>query len=427
MKKLLVAVSALILTANTAFAQSTIDINTLQLNTITTAVPFLIINPESRGGGMGDVGVATSADAASVHWNAAKVAFAQDKGALNLSYTPWLRKLVPDISLMYLSGYYKIDDMSAVTGSLRYFSLGSIQFTDQNGQDLIQFSPNEFAIDAAYARKLSDRFSAGIAARYINSNLTGGQVVGGANSKPGRTAAIDMSVYYENTDMVLADKEFELAWGLNVSNLGAKIQYTDATNRDFLPTNLRFGPRATLHIDDYNKITLGLDINKYLVPTPPEYSTDTNGAIITDANGDPVVFSGLNPDRPVVTAAISSFYDAPGTVAYDENGDPYIVSGSKFGEEMREFNIGVGAEYWYDNQFAARVGYFYEHITKGNRKYLTLGLGLKMNVFTIDMSYLIPTYFGKNAILSTSPLANTLRFSLGFNFSDTKGDSRTTD
>lgn len=181
--------------------------STLQLNTLTTAVPFLIINPETRGGGMGDVGVATSADANSLHWNVAKYAFIENQTGVSISYTPWLRALVPDISLSYLTGYYKIDKMSAVAASLRYFSLGSIQFTDQFGNNTIQFTPNEFALNAGYSRKLADRLSGGLAAKFLTSNLTGGQTVGGANSRPGRTVAVDLGVYYENEDVVMFDKD----------------------------------------------------------------------------------------------------------------------------------------------------------------------------------------------------------------------------
>jgi len=388
----------------------------LQLNTITTAVPFLIINPETRGGGMGDVGVATTADAASMHWNVAKYAFAEDKTGISISYTPWLRALVPDISISYISGYHKIDKMSAFAGSLRYFSLGSIQFTDQNGQNTTQYTPNEFAIDAGYSRKLAERLSGGLAGRYVNSNLTGGQIVGGAASKAGQTAAVDLGVYYQNDDAVLFDKDASIAWGLSVTNLGAKISYTNTANRDYLPINLRLGPRVTFHLDDYNDISVALDFNKYLVPTRPEYYQSASGDSI-GADGNRVIFSGLDPTRPVAAGVLGSFYDSPGLVNNDDYKNPYVIKGSRLGEELREISFGIGAEYWYDKQFSFRAGYYYEHISKGNRKFATIGAGLRLNVFGIDFSYLVPTYFGKT-VTQTSPLSNTVRFTLSFNFAE---------
>ncbi len=398
----------------------------LQLNTITTAVPFLIINPETRGGGMGDVGVATSPDGASMHWNPAKYAFIEDRGGVSISYTPWLRALVPDISISYLAGYYKLDRMSAVAETLRYFSLGNIQFTDQFGNNTVQFTPNEFALDAAYSRKLSNTLSGGLAARYINSNLTGGQQVAGATSKPGRTFAVDLSVYYENDNVTMFNKDATIAWGASISNLGAKISYTDATRRDFLPINLRMGPRVTWDIDEYNSFTLSFDLNKYLVPTFPIYVIDTaTNQPLEDENGNLVIASGKDPDRPVPTAVFTSFYDAPGLVTQDLNGNVSVESGSVFGEELREINFGIGAEYWYDKQFAARFGYFWEHLTKGNRKFVTLGAGLRLNVFGLDFSYLVPTYFNRRTQLQTSPLANTLRFTLTFNFAEAMAKENT--
>ncbi|GAB4377037.1 MAG: type IX secretion system outer membrane channel protein PorV [Salibacteraceae bacterium] len=389
----------------------------LQLNTITTAVPFLIITPETRGGGMGDVGVATSPDAASMHWNVAKYAFIDNHAGVSISYTPWLMGLVPDISISYMSGYYRIDKMSAMAGSIRYFSLGQIQFTDELGNNTIQFTPNELALDLGYSRKLSERLSGGLAARYINSNLTGGITVGGAISKPGRTVAVDLGIYYQNKDATVFDKDAEIAWGIHISNLGAKVSYTNSATRDYLPINLRLGPRLTLDLDEYNKISFALDLNKYLVPTPPVYQIDSSGGVLLDAEGNPVIASGMDPNRPVPSGVITSFYDAPGNVVFDNNTlEPIIQPGSRLGEELREINFGIGAEYWYDEQFAFRAGYFWEHLTKGNRKFATVGVSLRLNVFGLDFSYLIPTYFGRQ--LQTSPLANTLRFTLSFNFAE---------
>lgn len=426
MKKQVIALSMFIAGASSVFAQGGARDWLLQLNTITTAVPFLAINPETRGGGMGDVGVATSADGASMHWNVSKIAFVENKAGASISYTPWLRSLVPDISLSYLSGYYRLDKMSVVTGSMRYFSLGSIQFTDQFGQNTVSYTPNEFSLDLGYSRKLAKRLSAGLAARYISSNLTGGQVVGGTNSKPGRTVAVDLSSYYENDDIVLFDKDAVFAWGVNISNLGGKITYTDATDRDYLPINLRVGPRVTMNLDDYNSFTLAVDLNKYLVPTQPVYLTDSTGSIITDENGNNLIASGMDPDRPIAAGVIGSFYDSPGIVTYDDAGNPVVEPGTRFGEELREITIGTGVEYWYDKQFAARAGYFYEHLSKGDRKYMTVGLGLRLNVFALDFSYLVPVNFNRNRPTNASPLARTLRFTLAFNFDDMKkGDSGT--
>lgn len=412
----LCAASLLFFTAQSQTARDWL----LQLNTITTAVPFLIINPETRGGGMGDVGVATSPDGASQHWNPSKYAFIEDKGGVSISYTPWLRALVPDISISYLAGYYKINKLSAVSGSLRYFSLGNIQFTDQFGNNTVQFTPNEFALDVGYSRKLSRRLSAGMTARYINSNLTGGQTVQQATTGVGQTVAVDLGTYYENDDITIMDKDATVAWGVAVSNLGAKISYSNTLNRDYLPINLRIGPRVTWELDDYNKISLAVDLNKYLVPSPPVYQIDSSGDILEDADGNLVIASGMNPNRPTVTGVFTSFYDAPGFVTFNPNTlEAEVAPGSRFGEELREISYGIGAEYWYDDQFAFRLGYYGEHISKGNRKFVTVGAGLRLSVFGLDFSYLVPAYFGSTN-LQTSPLARTLRFTLTFNFADTQ-------
>ncbi len=396
--------------ASSVFAQLVVD-----LNTITTAVPFLIINPETRGGGMGDVGVATDPDANSLHWNPAKYAFAEDNSSIGISYTPWLRALVPDISLAYLSFHKRINRMSTVGGALRYFSLGEIQFTDQTGTPTVQFRPNEFTADLAYSRKLSPRFSGGIAVRYIHSNLTGNQTVNNADSRPGRTVAADVSVYYQNDDAVLFDKDVTWAWGVNISNIGGKISYTNTTQRDYLPINLRVGPRITFHLDDYNKLSFAADFNKYMVPSPPVYATNDDGVQIEE-DGNLVIASGQDPDRPVASGMFTSFFDAPGDVTRNDDGTYSVAGGSVLTEELKEINWGVGAEYWYADQFAFRTGYFWEHISKGNRKFFTVGAGLRYTVFGLDFSYLIPAYFGRAQIVQNSPLARTLRFTLTFNF-----------
>ncbi len=368
------------------------DVNN-RLNTITTAVPFLLITPDSRAGGMGDVGVASSTDVNSIHWNASKLAFADKKLAIGVSYTPWLRALVPDINLAYLSGYYKTKKNGVIGASLRYFSLGDITFTDANGQTIGQFKPNEFAFDIAYAVKLAKEFSVGGAVRYVNSNLTNGQNVQGSTTHPGRTIAVDLSALYKKEKIKLADKKATAAIGLNISNIGAKMSYSDRNNADFIPINLRLGGSLAIQIDDYNSIAFMADVNKLLVPTPPIYDVDTLGSPKYGADGKPIILKGKDPRRGVAEGIFGSFNDAPG--------------GGK--EELREINYSVGMEYWYNKLFAVRAGYFYEHPLKGNRKYFTLGAGIKYNVFGLDFAYLIP-------MQQRNPLQNTLRFTLTFDF-----------
>ena len=369
-----------------------------RLNTITTAVPFLMIAPDARAGALGDAGVATSPDVNSMHWNPAKYAFIDKKMGFSLSFSPWLRKLVNDIYLGYLAGYYKIDDRQTVAMTMRYFSLGEILFTDEIGNPLNYYSPYEFSIDGTYARKFSEKWSGGIAARFIYSNLTQGQYVGGAESSAGTSVAADISLYNVNPiEMGALDGVF--AWGLNISNIGAKISYSQTNiKKDFIPTNLRIGPSLQINIDEFNSMTFTLDINKLLVPTPPIYARDTNGQFVTDASGEKEILKGMNPDVSVVNGMMQSWYDAP-------NG---------FSEEMREFSFAVGVEYWYNKLFAIRGGFFYEDKTKGNRKFFTLGAGLKYNVFSLDFAYLIP-------LEQQNPLENTLRFSLLFDFDAFKG------
>jgi len=368
------------------------------INTITTAVPFLMIAPDARAGALGDAGVSSTPDANSMHWNPAKYAFIDKQMGFSLSFSPWLRKLVNDIYLGYLSGYYKIDDRQTVAMSLRYFSLGEILFTDEIGNPLNYYNPYEFTLDATYARKFSEKWAGGIAGRFIYSNLTQGQYVGGAESSAGISVAADVSVYYR-TDVEFGAIDGHVAAGLNISNIGAKISYSSTNiQKDFIPTNFRIGPSLLMNIDEYNSLTFMFDINKLLVPTPPIYARDTNGQFITSADGEKVVYKGMDPNVSVVSGMIQSWYDAPGG----------------FSEEMREFSFAVGVEYWYNKLFAIRGGFFYEDKTKGNRKFFTLGAGLKYNVFGIDFAYLIP-------LEQQNPLENTLRFTLFFDFDAFKG------
>ncbi len=372
-------------------AQITTGELTGELNTIQSAVPFLTIAPDSRAGAMGDVGVATSPDINSQHWNPAKYLFIEGQAGLALSYTPWLRKLVPDINLAYLAGYYKLDSRQVLSASLRYFSLGNIVFTDRFGDATgFQFNPNEFALDAAYSRLFSNNFSGGLSFRFIRSDLTGGQFVGDLSSKPGVSVAADLSFYYTN-EIDLSGKDAILSFGTNMSNIGTKISYSDGQEKAFIPINWRLGGSLDMEIDQYNRFTVALDLNKLLVPTPPVYDADNSDSII----------AGRDPNVSVPLGMLQSFYDAPGISN---------SKGSVFIEELQEITYSLGLEYWYREQFAIRGGYFYEFENKGNRKFFTLGIGLQLNVFSLDFAYLIPTA-GNN-----SPLANTLRFTLGFDF-----------
>ena len=391
MKTNLLKLLAIVFIVSLSFNVNAQD-NTEDINAITTAVPFLMIAPDSRSGAMGDIGVATSPDANSQHWNAAKFPFIEHDYGFSVSYSPWLRSLVNDISLAYLSGYYKINNQSAVSGSLRYFSMGEIQFTDIVGNDIGTYKPNEFAIDAAYSRLLGDNFSGAVTLRYINSNLTSGQNVGGQQTQVGQSVATDVAMYYRN-DIKISETKALMAFGLSVSNIGAKISYSEGLERDFIPMNFRIGGSLAIELDKYNTITVAADINKLLVPTPPVFKLDDSTGNVIPVDGYYEIEKGMDPRRSVGNAIITSWYDAPGG----------------FSEELKEFYIGTGIEYAYDKKFFVRGGYFYENATKGNRKYFTLGAGFKYNVFALDFSYLIPTS-------QRNPMQNTLRFTLVFNF-----------
>ncbi len=367
------------------FSQNEIDYSDLTggLNTITTAVPFLLIAPDSRSGAMGDVGVATSPDANSIHWNPAKLAFTEENMGASISYVPWLRALVPDINLSYITGYRKLKNNQAVGLEMRYFTLGDITFTNITGDVVGQYKPHEFALGGSYARMLSDQFSLSISGRYIYSNLTGGQSAGGIETVAGQSIATDLAGYYQKSVRIIGE-EMNLAMGLNISNIGSKVSYTETSIRDFIPINMRLGTALSSDIDDYNKLSFAFDINKLLVPTPP----------ITD-NGE--IKLGQSSDVGVVTGIFQSFNDAPGGLK----------------EEFREINYSVGSEYWYANQFAIRAGYFFEHDTKGGRKFFTFGSGVKYSAFILDFSYLINATTDAGV---TNPLANTMRFSMTWNF-----------
>jgi len=377
-------------------------------NVVTTGVPFLLISPDARAGGMGDVGGASSPDANNIHWNVAKMAFlGEDNAFLSLSYTPWLNRLVPDINLAYLTYNKAINDRSAFGMSMKYFSLGEINFRDDQGNDQGTYSPNEFAIDGAYALKLSERWSAGIALRFIYSNLTQGQSVAGLQTKPGMSFGSDLGFYYESRRMNLKNgQKGKAAFGVSMTNLGAKISYSESGNDNFIPTNLRLAGRYDLEIDEYNTVSFLFDINKLLVPTPPAYYQTSNGRDSTDANGDKVIEFGKDDNVSPLKGVVQSLSPSakPGVLKPDG-------TRNQFQELINEIVWNVGVEYWYSGMFAVRGGYQYEHASKGNRQYFTLGVGLKYNVFGLDFSYLIPA----NQSVK-SPLENTLRFTLYFDF-----------
>ncbi len=395
MKRTLIVFVAFLLISVKIYSQAQEYYN--NLNTISTAVPFLLIAPDARGGGLGDAGAASEPDANSMHWNPAKYGFIDKDFGFAVSYSPWVRKLVSDINLAYLGGYKRITKRQVLAMSLRYFSLGNITFTNETGQNIGQYKPNEFSLDAAYSFKFTNEVSGAIAIRYIYSNLTGGIYVGGAESKPGQTAAADVSVYYEKP-IKISNVETKFGLGVNISNIGAKISYTENLDRDFIPTNLRLGFSYGVNFDKNNSLALLLDFNKLLVPTTPVYQLDSTGKYVYDANGNKIIEKGKDPNVGIVRGIIQSFYDAPGG----------------FKEELREINIAAGLEYWYAKQFSIRAGYFNEASTKGNRKYLTVGAGLRYSVFGLDFAYLIP-------VTQRNPLENTLRFTLLFNFDKVKG------
>lgn len=391
-KKLLLA--ALLLVAAVSYGQH-------QPNVITTAVPFVSINPDSRGGGLGDCGVASSPDVYSMHYNPAKYVFMEDKLSIGLGYSPWLRNLVPDMNLAYLAAAYKINDRSSVAATLRYFSAGEVDFRDQYNQPLGAYNPNEWAVDATYSRMLGDYLSGAVAGRFIYSNLIQNQA---DYARAGISVAADVSVFYLRPIEWFKTFDADISWGVTIKDIGSKVNYTTSSGRrDFIPTTLRAGAGLKLELDEYNSLGFMFDLTKLLVPTSP----------IRDLATDSIMY-GMDNDVAVVQGIIQSFYDAPGyslnqnTMEYDHIGTFY--------EELCEINVGVGVEYWYNNLFSVRAGYFNETALKGNRKYVTLGAALKYNVFGLDVSYLIPV----GTVIGSNPLENTLRFNLTYNMGKKK-------
>lgn len=350
-----------------------------RINVVTTAVPFLRISPDARAGGMGDLGIATSPDASSGFWNMGKVAFNESQGGVAATYTPWLKQLVNDVYLASLSGYYKFADDQALNVGLRYFSLGNIQFTDGAGNSWGNGKPREFSLDVGYSRKLSDKLGLGIALRYINSDLTNGVPTTGSTSyKAGTAVAGDIGLYYDNK----TEAGDGFTFGAALSNLGSKISYTsNADQKDFIPANFGIGVTWNKAFDEQNKIMFGLDLNKLLVPSL-EGNPPTQQQIDDYRSQGPVAGWG------------KSFSDFPG-----------------------QANVSIGAEYWYNNQFALRAGYYYEDKSRGNRRYFTAGLGLKYNIFGLNFSYLAPSGSG----VTQNPLSNTMRFSVLFDLDGGNG------
>lgn len=363
-------------------------------NTLLSALPFLRIVPDSRAGAMGDAGIATSADGGSMFFNASKLVFAEETQGISVTYTPWLRDLgLQDVYLAYLSGYKQIDDLQTIAASLRFFSLGVINFTDTDGNPAGSGNPREMEFALAYSRKLSDKFAAGLTAKYLYSNLASGQRVGQFDISSANAFAADLSLTYKSK-LKISDKESDLTFGMAMTNIGSKVTYTDGSVKDFLPMNLGIGSALTLNLDDYNSLTFALDLNKMLVPTPVASKTQLADGTIIDTPGYDEDNSGTADyrEKSMFSAMIGSFGDAQGG----------------FSEELSEISYSFGMEYWYDKQFAVRAGYFYENANKGDRKYMTVGLGLKYNVFGLNLSYLVPTNNRRN------PLDNTLRFTLNF-------------
>ncbi|TPE43814.1 type IX secretion system outer membrane channel protein PorV [Pontibacter mangrovi] len=365
------ALAFALLSAPAAIAQQTPPPTTTtgsDLNAVTTAVPILTVGPDSRSAALGDAGVAISPDANASYWNPAKLGFVENDLSVSFSYSPWLRNIVDDMSLNYLSGYKKLNETSALAVSLMYFDLGEIQFIDANQNPLRNYNPKEYAVAVSYGQALSENFSVGISARFIHSNLAGDVNVSGTSnteSQPGNTASVDVGVYY-NKDL---SQNLNLALAGNISNIGGKIAYSENEDKSFLPTNLKLGTAVKYNLDAFNSLTFLLDANKLLVPSP-----------------------GADTDQSVISGIFSSFGDAEGGAS----------------EELKEVNLSAGVEYWYNELFAARAGYFYENPDKGGRKYFSAGLGIRYQKFGLDAAYLIPNEQG-------NPLADTWRFTLALN------------
>jgi hypothetical protein len=353
---------------------------------------------------MGETGVAVPDDANAQHWNPAKYLFSKKSFGLSFSYSPWLAGLKVDgIHLLYLSTYYHVTDMDALSFSIRFFSMGDMELTDMQGNTISTVRPNEFAIDGAYSRMLMQKatssLSMAVTGRFIYSFLTNFSNSSSDDAQAGKSGAADISLFY--TKKLQAGKlhAHSFNFGLNISNIGAKISYSQSsTDRDFLPTNFRLGIAYEMYFDKYNKLLFAFDINKLLVPSPPVYQRDSTNGIVYGPDGEPVIERGRDPKTSVGAAIFTSWGDAPGTGK----------AGSAFAEEMREFILNVGLEYAYNDLLFIRTGFFHEDANKGNRRYMTLGVGIKYSIFAIDAAYILPVSSRDH------PLAYTLRFSVSF-------------
>jgi len=384
LKTAIAAILLLISFGAKAQVNGSVNTNGSSSNAITTAVPFLTITPDARSGALGEAGVAISPDVNASYWNPSKLAFIENTTNVSLSYTPWLQKILPNSYIAYGSFASKLDDRNTFGASVRYFNLGTADLydNDQNATGFVH--PNEVSVDASLARKFGEDFSLGLTLRYIYSDLTSGLIEQGQTTNPGKSLAADVSLYYKKETQQF-DKDALFAFGVNVSNIGTKINYERYGEGYFLPTNLKIGIANTWYLDDDNTLTFAFDLNKLLVPTPP----------IRDENGN--IIKGKDDNISVPAGIFGSFTDAPGGLS----------------EELQEISISPGLEYWYDNKFALRVGYFYENPNNGNEQYFTLGFGLKYQDLNFDFSYI-------SASQQNSPLANTLRFSIGYSFGTSK-------
>ncbi|WP_308267507.1 type IX secretion system outer membrane channel protein PorV [Prevotella sp.] len=383
MKKIYLAALTLMgISPLTATAQEKVDMFNPEKNSVTSQS----IAPDARAGGMGDVGAATDPDVASQFWNPAKYPFTISRAGVSLNYTPWLRQLVSDIDLAYLVGYYRIGDYSAVSGSLRYFSLGEVFYGDTDDTQMT-LNPYEMSFDVAYSIMLSEKFSIAAGVRWIYSDITYNY---SDTSSPGSAFAVDLAAYYQNY-VNIGQRECQLGIGLDISNVGSKINFGGDENSEFLPANLRLGASLMVPVDEYNRFSIAIDANKPLVPTMPvKMDGESDEDFITRKQKD---YYDVSP----ISGIFKSFGDAPGG----------------FKEEMQEIRWSVGAEYVYNDKFSLRAGYHHESENKGNRKYFTVGAGFKMNVFSLDAGYVIAT-------AKSNPLDQTLRFSLSFDMDGLK-------
>jgi len=364
-----------------------------ELNSIPTSVPFLTIAPDGRSSGMGDGGAATIPDVNSQHWNAGKYAFVEGKAEMSFTYIPWATNLIPNINHFYLSGYYKINGKNTLSSSFRYFSLGSITFTSGTLTG-IQYHPREFALDAGYSRRFTNHFSGGVVLRYIHSDLSDGNTsASGQATQVGKSVAGDLGLYYQK-DIQLQEKEAQWALGLNISNIGTPISYSEDDEATPIPTNLRLGGRFTYNFNEHNSLSIHSDLNKLLVPTPALYETDSSSENL-------ILIRGKASPGSQIRGMLQSFIDAPGIPK--EDGSYSVIA-----EEFHEISFALGAEYWYRKLLAFRTGYFHEHRSKGNRNYFTFGLGARYRFISFDLSYLLPVVFQNSTLYNTFHLSLAL-------------------